>query len=519
MSNTNSECSDDFELPNVETINISESNDQSEEEIEYISEDDSFELPNVETINISESNDQSEEEIEYISEDDSFGLEYEEDFELEYGEDYTNNIAVTVLPESSTNKTSFLNFQAVLYSKNLEAIIEYITNNMTEVELSSYMNKCEYNNLYPVHYLCINENLTIEYLEYFKNKGMKFKYDDENISIIYYLFKYYKTNTLEIFKYLEKNGFEFNFRDKTKNSIIHYLILFKISDIELIEYVFSKVTLKDINDKNEYSIAPLLLSTQVNNDIITNKLLDFEDCDLDTNNQNDNAPMMYACMNNNFNIVKKLLEKGANLHAIDKQQDIPFFYACGCDNLNKLNLELVKYIYENNADIKQLSIDNYNCLHYASGINNNNVHLDVVNYLLDIGADPNVLSNDGETFIDVILANTQNKQDVEDDLIEIINKHDLTKHNNINNNLIVQFGNNAKFKDIFKFKNFDVSLDQNNSVCIICKDKFVKESVIVKCVNNHYFDFDCIIEWYNQDSNKSCPFCFKRINIYELGHI
>lgn len=483
MSNTNSESSDNFELPNVETINISEySNQSTEEEIEYISEDDSFELD-------------------------------------EYGdENYTNNMIVTN-SQSSTDKGTFLNFQAVLYNKNLEAIIEYITNNMTDEEFKSYINKCELNNLYPVHYLCINENLTVEYLEYFKNRGMKFRYDDENISIVYYLFKYYKSNTLELFKYLEKNGFEFNFRDKTKNSIIHYLILFKISDIELIEYVFNRVSLKDINDKNEYSIAPLLLSTQVNNNLITNKLIDYSECDLNTNNENDNVPIMYACMNNNLEIVKKLYEKGANLHAVDKQQDIPFFYACGCDNLNTLNLELVKYIYENGANIKQISSDNFNCLHYAAGINNNNVHIEILNYLLDIGADPDVLSSDGETFIDVILANIQNKEDIEDDIILMVKKYDLTKYDNINNNLIIQFGNNPKFKNIFKFRNFNVNLDNNNSVCIICKDKFHKKSVIVKCVNDHYFDFDCITEWYNQDSNKNCPFCFKKINIYELGHI
>ena len=91
----------------------------------------------------------------------------------------------------------------------------------------------------------------------------------------------------------------------------------------------------------------------------------------------------------------------------------------------------------------------------------------------------------------------------------------MVQHNNIKNSIIIKYSNNKIFDKFLDYENIKLDvLDDKH--CIICKSKFT--SKIVKCENNHCFDLDCILQWYNQQ-NKSCPFCFKNINIFKVYKI
>ena len=57
----------------------------------------------------------------------------------------------------------------------------------------------------------------------------------------------------------------------------------------------------------------------------------------------------------------------------------------------------------------------------------------------------------------------------------------------------------------------------NSSVCNICHDN--PENKIIKCINNHYFDYDCILKWFRESDNTICPLCFTIIDLTEIYYI
>ena len=72
------------------------------------------------------------------------------------------------------------------------------------------------------------------------------------------------------------------------------------------------------------------------------------------------TPLHTACLKGNFEIVKYLVEHGANIHSTDKFNRTPIFYAIK-------SLDIVKYLVKKGSNINQRDIFNNTLLHYASG--------------------------------------------------------------------------------------------------------------------------------------------------------
>ena len=419
--------------------------------------------------------------------------------------DYTENIYISNIIfqninfEINDSNVNFLCFLSKLYSKSLDYLTDYLEN-IDKEKLNSLLNKHDENKMYAIHYLCINKDFNIDYLKLYLKYNNTLSFDNENRNLIYYLIKYNNLST-DIIEYLISINYNFYFLDTdVKFTIYHYLAnnLNEINEYCL-DIIFNHVKNDFINKKNLYETAPILIATRLNNKLICNKLIDYG-CNVNIKNNNNNTCLMYACMNSNYKLAKKLIENKADINAIDNQKDMPLFYACGCDNKSELDLDLIKYLVDKGAKLDCISEDNNTPLHYASQYF---YHYEIIKYLLSLDINPNILNKENKTFIEYI--------DNTNEVIYFLENFNLIKYKNIKNSILIKYGKDPIFDNFFDIE--PIELDSKERTCLICKSEF--ESKIVKCENNHCFDLDCILEWYNTE-NKSCPFCFKNIDIFKI---
>uniref|UniRef100_A0A914DN02 Major sperm protein n=1 Tax=Acrobeloides nanus TaxID=290746 RepID=A0A914DN02_9BILA len=99
---------------------------------------------------------------------------------------------------------------------------------------------------------------------------------------------------------------------------------------------------------------------------------------------------MDAAYENQIEIVRYLLEKGADLNRKDMNGSIALHYAAQNKNDNKLIVEL---LLKHGADIEHQNTEGETCLMTASSRNN----IEVVCYLLEKGADSNIKDKYGRT--------------------------------------------------------------------------------------------------------------------------
>lgn len=367
---------------------------------------------------------------------------------------------------------------------------------------------------YPIHYICMNKNLDIHLFKYaIEIIDYYVIYSNEVRNIIYFLFKY-GTVTVNILQYLYDIGFNFLFYDVYRNNLFHYLTYYKNPStdvlIKLME-IISDINY-EINTKNSISETPLILACQNNNTEIAKLLIELN-ANVTLKNSNNNNALMYACSFNNLELVKKLINRGADVNEVDNQGDNAFFYACGCDNFGLLNLDLIKYLYDFITDNDYLSKDKCNALHYACGFNNDTINYEVIEYLLSKGFNSDIININNETLIDLLKKNCYFKGALKRKILHLVKKFNLHKHKNINNSLILMYCYDNDFKEYLNFE--DLKLENIDHDCIICKDEFNSSSRIVKCVNGHCIDFDCMLEC-NYNNNKNCPLCLDKIDIYKI---
>lgn len=93
-------------------------------------------------------------------------------------------------------------------------------------------------------------------------------------------------------------------------------------------------------------------------------LLEASNLLLEARNCNDETPLHNAAALNKENILKYFIELGCDLNCIDKDMETPLIAAAKKDNLN-----IVKILVENKANVMAKDINDYNCLHWCC-INN-----------------------------------------------------------------------------------------------------------------------------------------------------
>jgi ankyrin repeat protein len=160
--------------------------------------------------------------------------------------------------------------------------------------------------------------------------------------------------------------------------------------------------------KNNLKVMSVLSLAIYNNNFPVMKCLLDNGADVETIDITGNTPLLLACNHNSLEMVKYLVEVGgADIDVKDKNGNTPLLLAC-----KNNNLEMVKYLVEvGGTDID--AKDNYiNALWWAC----KNNKLEIVKYLLDNGADVETIDITGNT--PLLVACKNNKLEIVKYLVE-----------------------------------------------------------------------------------------------------
>ncbi|KPM04042.1 26S proteasome non-ATPase regulatory subunit 10-like protein [Sarcoptes scabiei] len=102
---------------------------------------------------------------------------------------------------------------------------------------------------------------------------------------------------------------------------------------------------------------------------------------MDSIQQDDRTPLHRACSNGQFNLVKKLIEEGAEIDAKDEMQWTPMIIASSAGHF-----EIVKYLIQKGAEINTTTINGQTALHYAASKGWRNI----CQLLIESGADQSI---------------------------------------------------------------------------------------------------------------------------------
>ncbi|HPF16804.1 MAG TPA: ankyrin repeat domain-containing protein [Thermotogota bacterium] len=106
----------------------------------------------------------------------------------------------------------------------------------------------------------------------------------------------------------------------------------------------------------------------------------------------------YAAKNGHLEVVKMLVERGADLNVYPDESkfyrgETPLNSACSYSNANDKNLEVVQYLVEKGASMEKISFcfqsPLTNCMNSKAPL--------TAQYLLEMGADPNIPNDNGQT--------------------------------------------------------------------------------------------------------------------------
>lgn len=118
-----------------------------------------------------------------------------------------------------------------------------------------------------------------------------------------------------------------------------------------------------------------------------------------------NSPLHIAIARNNINIVKLLLEHGANIDITDKVGVTPLSFA-----VMRAQCDMVKLFIQSKADSNKIDDTGYSALHWATkatedsdlGNNFDSEIITIIELLLETNIKVNILSNDGKRAIDLV---------------------------------------------------------------------------------------------------------------------
>jgi len=104
--------------------------------------------------------------------------------------------------------------------------------------------------------------------------------------------------------------------------------------------------------------------------------------------------LMYASETGRIEIVKYLVQKGANVNAYSGRfgRGTALIYSASTGRLNVMN-----YLLDNGANINAVTVNNETALFYASAFG----HIKAVELLLDRGANKEILNKDNKTALDI----------------------------------------------------------------------------------------------------------------------
>ena len=211
----------------------------------------------------------------------------------------------------------------------------------------------------------------------------------------------------EMVKFLLENDANINTKDNDGNTVLYYNIYYAdYGELENAKKIFNLLIKygADVNTKNNYGASLLNISYRASTALAQNremfKVLVENGFDLESRidggehspDDYDYTPLMIAAAINDYDIVKFLVEKGADVNAKTHFEyssvETPLLLS-----LYNENSSIAEYLINNGADINVTNEDGETPLMYASKVHN----IKVIELLIQKGADINVFDNYGNT--------------------------------------------------------------------------------------------------------------------------
>ena len=243
------------------------------------------------------------------------------------------------------------------------------------------------------------------FLNYFYAELIKFKFEIKKFEIQNCLMTVVRENLFKLVKYLVEKGADVN------NGISPLLIACDRNNIEIVKYLVEKGA--DVNTKDINGVTPLLIACE-RNDINIVKHLVENGANVNEKNRFEITPLITACQKNDIEIVKYLVQKGADINAKNDDAITPLMIACQGNDIKimknlfekgefekkfyntvdvKINIEIVKYLVEKGANVNAKNYNRSTPLIIACYEND----IEIVKYLVEKGADVNTKDINGVT--------------------------------------------------------------------------------------------------------------------------
>lgn len=197
--------------------------------------------------------------------------------------------------------------------------------------------------------------------------------------------------------------------------------------------------------------------------------------DLESQDKENNTPLIMASYNGYLKIVETLVEMGANVNCISEGIYVTAVYAA----VEGQHLEVVRYLIKHGANVNIARYDNATCLHAAVASGQDQI----VKLLLDSGANVNTRKTNSYKALPIELYNIYNRAITKQSnynltlsLLEhgsrVTNK--LTKYCPIN--IILKNHSDHHFQELIRCK-FSLSFEQQDALHVYyleCKEKHLK---------------------------------------------
>lgn len=266
--------------------------------------------------------------------------------------------------------------------------VKYFVENSANINMKSRKNKT------PLEEAFMKGNIDI--IRYLVEKGAEMNMNKACDAIgSTQLHRAAKTGKMDIVKYLVEKGANINALDYQKNTPLHRAFE-KENNVEIIKYLIEKGA--DITGKNSYG-SPIDIAFQNENIdnikyLVENKYFVEKGIDMNINkvDENGSTKLHNAVKNGKMDIVKFLVENGANINYMDRNKETPLSIA-----ISYRKMDIIGYLIENGADINAKNNVGNTLLHNTIM----NYDIDIMKYLVEKGADINAKNNAGKTPIEI----------------------------------------------------------------------------------------------------------------------
>jgi len=268
--------------------------------------------------------------------------------------------------------------------------------------------------------VAIENNESVKFMEYLVRLGADVEARGKYIGKTPLMYAVMK-NKLDVIKYLIKKHANINSEDRLGDSVLNYVV--KYGNLETVKY-FVENKLLPLNWKDLEGVSLFMSVCERGEEGIVKYLIS-KGVDVNIRDKYGDSPLFYAAKSGNLSLIKYLTEekklyilepyvvfpaaksgnlelvkylekKGFNLNTEDKFEKSVLFYAAESGNL-----ELVKYLVElKGLDVNKKDILGRTPIMYAA-----ESKLDVVKYLVEHGANIDVVDENGLNLFDMLKFN------------------------------------------------------------------------------------------------------------------